>query len=109
MNFWTVLSPPLSSENWRRDLWTTPFLVEHDVNIDQIDDNGSSLLHLAIDRGDEYAAMFLINHNAKVDQKRQYDDCSPLHLTSKHKSLVQVAQTLLGKGSSMIDTNVDGM
>ena len=85
------------------------FLVEHDVNIDQIDDNGSSLLHLAIDRGDEFAAMFLINHNAKVDQKRQYDDCSPLHLTSKHKSLVQVAQTLLGKGATMIDTNVDGM
>ena len=84
-------------------------LIEHDVKIDQTDGNGSSLLHLAIDRGDDYAAMFLIQHGAKVDQKRQYDDCSPLHLTSKHKNLVQVAQTLLSKGASMVDTNIDGM
>ena len=84
-------------------------LVEHDVNIDQIDTNGSSLLHLAIDRGDDYAAMFLIEHGAKVDLKRQYDECTPLHLTSKHKSLVEVARTLLGKGASMTETNVDGM
>ena len=27
-------------------------LVEHNVNIDQVDSNGSSLLHLAIDRGE---------------------------------------------------------
>ena len=53
--------------------------------------------------------MFLIDHGAKVDNKRQYDDCSPLHLTSKHKSLIEVARTLLGKGASMTDTNVDGM
>ena len=26
-------------------------LVDHNVNIDQMDSNGSSLLHLAIDRG----------------------------------------------------------
>ena len=67
------------------------------------------LFLLSIDRGDDYSAMFLIDHGAKVDNKRQFDDCTPLHLTSKHKSLVEVARTLLVKGASLTDTNVDGM
>lgn len=31
-------------------------LVEHNVNLDQIDSNGSSLLHLAVDRGTYFLA-----------------------------------------------------
>ena len=33
-------------------------LVEHNVNIDQVDSNGSSLLHLAIDRGESNFRLF---------------------------------------------------
>ena len=53
-----VLPLDIALKTRQEDLAKT--LVEHDVNIDQTDTNGSSLLHLAIDRGDDYSAMFLI-------------------------------------------------
>ena len=111
-------------------------LVEHNVNIDQVDSNGSSLLHLAIDRGesnfrlksmgllrgylqfthyvivltdDTFSAMFLLDHGCQINGKRSFDNNTPLHLTAQHSSCVRVAQTLLDKGAFTNDTNLDGL
>lgn len=44
-----ILPLDIALKTQQEDLAKT--LVEHRVNIDQVDENGSSLLHLAIDRG----------------------------------------------------------
>ena len=71
------------------------------MNIDQVDSNGASLLHLAIERGDDYSAMFLLDHGAKVNGKRFLDQSTPLHLTAQHSSMTGVAEALLDQGASM--------
>ena len=43
-------------------------LVEHNVNIDQVDSNGSSLLHLAIDRGESNFRLNIENHRKSLIQ-----------------------------------------
>ena len=71
------------------------------MNIDQVDSNGASLLHLAIERGDDYSAMFLLDHGAIVNGKRFLDQSTPLHLTAQHSSMTGVAEALLDQGASM--------
>ena len=53
--------------------------------------------------------MFLLDHGAKIDGKRSSDSNTALHLTAHHSSLVRVAQTLLEKGASTNETNLDGL
>ena len=58
---------------------------------------------------DTFSAMFLLDHGAQINGKRSFDSNTPLHLTAQHSSLVRVAQTLLDKGASTNDTNLDGL
>ena len=53
--------------------------------------------------------MFLLDHGAQINGKRSFDSNTPIHLTAQHSSLVRVAQTLLDKGASTNDTNLDGL
>ena len=53
--------------------------------------------------------MFLLDHGSGINAKRSFDDNTPLHLTAQHSSLVRVAQTLLDKGASANETNLDGL
>lgn len=59
--------------------------------------------------GDNFSAAFLLDHGALVDVKRPFDNNTPLHLTSSHVGLVQVAEKLLAKGAEMDSRNLDGL
>ena len=50
-------------------------LVEHNVNIDQVDSNGSSLLHLAIDRGESNFRLIL-----KITEKVSFNIVSKIQM-----------------------------
>ena len=58
---------------------------------------------------DTFSAMFLLDHGARIDGKRNFDNNTALHLTAQHSSLVRVAQALLEKGASTNETNMDGL
>ena len=60
-------------------------LVTNGCDVDVPDSEGSCLLHKAIERGDEFAATFLIKNSAKVNAVTTTEQISPLHLAASYK------------------------
>lgn len=85
-------------------------LVKHKVDVDRPDSSGCCLLHKAIRRGDEFAALFLINNGATVNAATYGEMQTPLHLTASFspnannpvviQNMVKVAELLLQKGAN---------
>lgn len=59
-------------------------LVSNSCDLDIVDPNGNSLLHLAILRGDTFAASFLIKSGANSILARKTTLETPLHLVSAY-------------------------
>ena len=74
-------------------------LVSHNCDLDILDPSGNSLLHLAILRGDSFAASFLIKKGANTILVRKELQETPLHMVSAYNpSQVQsnaLASTLM--------------
>lgn len=60
-------------------------LVTNGCDVNVPDADGHCLLHKAIQRGDEFAATFLIKNNAKVNAVTVTDQVTPLHLAASYK------------------------
>ncbi|XP_013925290.1 PREDICTED: rabankyrin-5 isoform X1 [Thamnophis sirtalis] len=85
-------------------------LVNHKADVDMMDKKGWSLLHKAIQRGDKFAANFLIKNGARVNAATLGDQETPLHLVAsynskKHKpevmsEMAQIAESLLRAGAN---------
>ncbi|KAM6466332.1 rabankyrin-5 isoform 1-T1 [Liasis olivaceus] len=85
-------------------------LVNHKADVDMVDKKGWSLLHKAIQRGDKFAANFLIKNGARVNAATLGDQETPLHLVAsynpkKHKpdvmsEMAQIAESLLKAGAN---------
>uniref|UniRef100_A0A8C3E0S4 Ankyrin repeat and FYVE domain containing 1 n=1 Tax=Corvus moneduloides TaxID=1196302 RepID=A0A8C3E0S4_CORMO len=85
-------------------------LVNHKADVDRADKTGWSLLHKAIQRGDKFAANFLIKNGARVNAATLGDQETPLHLVAsyspkKHSpdvmaEMAQIAQSLLQAGAN---------
>ena len=59
-------------------------LVSHKCDLDIQDSEGNSLLHLAIMRGDAFAASFLIKNGANTILARKTAQETPLHLVASY-------------------------
>ncbi|XP_062363311.1 rabankyrin-5 isoform X3 [Cinclus cinclus] len=85
-------------------------LVNYKADVDRADKRGWSLLHKAIQRGDKFAANFLIKNGARVNAATLGDQETPLHLVAsyspkKHSpdvmaEMAQIAQSLLQAGAN---------
>ncbi|XP_058020333.1 rabankyrin-5 isoform X1 [Ahaetulla prasina] len=85
-------------------------LVNHKADVDMMDKKGWSLLHKAIQRGDKFAANFLIKNGTRVNAATLGDQETPLHLVAsynskKHKpevmsEMAQIAESLLRAGAN---------
>ncbi|CAI5794975.1 rabankyrin-5 isoform X1 [Podarcis lilfordi] len=85
-------------------------LVNHKADVDMVDKKGWSLLHKAIQRGDKFAASFLVKNGARVNAATLGDQETPLHLVAsyspkKHKpdimaEMAQIAESLLKAGAN---------
>ncbi|XP_038615045.1 rabankyrin-5 [Tachyglossus aculeatus] len=85
-------------------------LVNHRADVDMMDKGGWSLLHRAIQRGDRFAADFLIRHGALVNAATKADQETPLHLVAAYSSkkhpadlmaeMAQIAEALLATGAN---------
>uniref|UniRef100_A0A8C5T9V2 Ankyrin repeat and FYVE domain containing 1 n=1 Tax=Malurus cyaneus samueli TaxID=2593467 RepID=A0A8C5T9V2_9PASS len=85
-------------------------LVNYKADVDRADKRGWSLLHKAIQRGDKFAADFLIKNGARVNAATLGDQETPLHLVAsyspkKHSpdvmaEMAQIAQSLLQAGAN---------
>uniref|UniRef100_A0A8C7BGU5 Rabankyrin-5 n=1 Tax=Neovison vison TaxID=452646 RepID=A0A8C7BGU5_NEOVI len=85
-------------------------LVSHKADVDMLDRNGWSLLHKGIQRGDLFAATFLIKNGALVNAATLGAQETPLHLVAscsakKHSAammseMAQIAEALLQAGAN---------
>ncbi|XP_049597637.1 rabankyrin-5 [Syngnathus scovelli] len=85
-------------------------LVNNKADVDMVDQSGWSLLHKAIQRGDEFASVFLIRHSAQVNAATVGAVETPLHLVcsfspKKHSTevmsgMAQIAEALLKAGAN---------
>ena len=60
-------------------------LVTNGCDVNVPDSDGHCLLHKAIQRGDEFAATFLIKNEAKINAVTVTDEVTPLHLAASYK------------------------
>ena len=67
-------------------------LVSHKCDLNLFDKNGNSLLHLAISRGDTFAASFLIKSGASTILPRESTQETPLHLVALYKQASALQQ-----------------
>ena len=67
-------------------------LVSHKCDLNLTDSNGNTLLHLAILRGDAFAASFLIKNGASTILSRSSTQETPLHLVALYKQSSAVEQ-----------------
>ncbi|KAL4660590.1 rabankyrin-5 [Arapaima gigas] len=77
-------------------------LVNNKADVDMVDQSGWSLLHKAIQRGDEFASTFLIRHSAKVNAATKGAVETPLHLVcsfspKKHSAEVMAGMTRIAE------------
>ncbi|CAB1316853.1 unnamed protein product [Coregonus sp. 'balchen'] len=85
-------------------------LVNNKADVDMVDQSGWSLLHKAIQRGDEFASTFLIRHSAQVNAATVGAVETPLHLVCsfsprKHSGevmsgMARIAEVLLKTGAN---------
>uniref|UniRef100_A0A6Q2X5A7 Ankyrin repeat and FYVE domain containing 1 n=1 Tax=Esox lucius TaxID=8010 RepID=A0A6Q2X5A7_ESOLU len=85
-------------------------LVNNKADVDMVDQSGWSLLHKAIQRGDEFASTFLVRHSAQVNAATVGAVETPLHLVcsfspKKHSGEVmggvaRIAEALLKTGAN---------
>ncbi|XP_068457201.1 rabankyrin-5 [Clinocottus analis] len=85
-------------------------LVNNKADVDMVDQSGWSLLHKAIQRGDEFASVFLIRHSAQVNAATVGAVETPLHLVcsfspKKHSvevmsGMARIAEALLKTGAN---------
>ncbi|XP_040039032.2 rabankyrin-5 [Gasterosteus aculeatus] len=85
-------------------------LVNNKADVDMVDQSGWSLLHKAIQRGDEFASIFLIRHSAQVNAATVGAVETPLHLVcsfspKKHTvevmtGMARIAEALLKTGAN---------
>ncbi|XP_075876227.1 rabankyrin-5 isoform X3 [Nelusetta ayraudi] len=85
-------------------------LVNSKADVDMVDQSGWSLLHKAIQRGDEFASIFLIRHSAQVNAATVGAVETPLHLVcsfspKKHSAevmtgMAKIADALLKTGAN---------
>ncbi|TSY98082.1 Rabankyrin-5 [Bagarius yarrelli] len=85
-------------------------LVNNKADVDMVDQSGWSLLHKAIQRGDEFASTFLIRHSAQVNAATVGAVETPLHLVcsfspKKHSvevmsGMAHIAEALLKTGAN---------
>ena len=61
-------------------------LVEHKANLNQMNNDGSTLLHLCIARRDSKSAIFLLEAGAQVNLTTTHERQSPLHLLAASKN-----------------------
>lgn len=59
-------------------------LVSHKCDLDIQDPDGNSLLHLAILRGDSFAASFLIRNGASTILARRVSQETPIHMVATY-------------------------
>ncbi|KAM9272736.1 rabankyrin-5 isoform 3-T3 [Morus bassanus] len=85
-------------------------LVNYKADVDRADKRGWSLLHKAIQRGDKFAANFLIKNGARVNAATLGDQETPLHLVASYSpkkhlpdvmaEMAQIAESLLQAGAN---------
>lgn len=76
--------------------------MAHKSNVNAIDAKGKTLLHRALERKDEFSAIYLIENNASVDVTTTQNQETPLHLLcsqSHYDGIELIAKALLKAGA----------
>lgn len=85
-------------------------LCENQADPDTRDHNGHTLLHLAVQRGDSYAANFLLAHGASVSSVTPDQGDTALHLiasSSPHFECEESAAAMTAVARSLLNSGLD--
>lgn len=85
-------------------------LCENKADPDIRDRNGHTLLHLAVQRGDSYAANFLLAHGASVSSVTPDQGNTALHLiasSSPHSSNEESSASMTAVARSLLKSGLD--
>ncbi|EEC09893.1 ankyrin repeat containing protein [Ixodes scapularis] len=84
-------------------------LLNHKADVNATDYKGHTLLHKAIERGDEFSALFLVEHKASVDLAVPLEKETALHMVAGFKAsqgtpqgMDRVASSLLQHGDTQL-------
>lgn len=85
-------------------------LCENQADLDTRDRNGHTLLHLAVQRGDSYAANFLLSHGASASSVTPDQGNTALHLiasSSPHSASEESAAAMTSVARSLLKSGLD--
>ena len=85
-------------------------LVEHKANINQMNAEGETLLHLAITRRDVKSSLFLLESGAQVNLTTFSERLAPLHVlaTTTDHDMMTVAEAVIEKGADLNLQTIEG-
>ena len=85
-------------------------LVEHRANINQMNGEGETLLHLAIARRDTKSSLFLLESGAQVNLTTVTDRLAPLHLLAAvtDHDMMAVAEAVIERGADLNLQTIEG-
>ena len=86
-------------------------LVEHKTNINQMNKEGETLLHLSVSRTDTKSALFLLEAGAQVNLTSTNERLAPLHLIAASKNennLIKVAENVIERNADLNLQNSEG-
>lgn len=80
--------------------------LQHGAQVNSTNDAGETPLHIAVCRGDDNIARFLINYGADIDAMNHADD-TPMHIAVMHRHLGAVI-LLIEHGCNLFHANKRG-
>ncbi|KAH1019084.1 hypothetical protein HUJ05_006745, partial [Dendroctonus ponderosae] len=83
-------------------------LIQHNADVNIRDSDGESLLHRAIKRRDNFAALFLLENNCDATLTTRIENDSALHLVACSPNLedsVKIAEKLMNKNANVNGQN----
>ncbi|KAM7311320.1 rabankyrin-5 [Ixodes scapularis] len=82
-------------------------LLNHKADVNATDYKGHTLLHKAIERGDEFSALFLVEHKASVDLAVPLEKETALHMVAGFKASQGTPQGMDRVASSLLQHGAD--
>ncbi|XP_055942105.1 uncharacterized protein LOC129972127 isoform X1 [Argiope bruennichi] len=99
--------PPLHYAIYKGSIEAAKILLDNEPNVDKIKSHGGfTALYTAAEKGDPYLVKLLMEKNARVDARDDFEN-TPLHVACL-KSHLDVVEILISKGADINAKNIEG-
>ncbi|XP_055940721.1 uncharacterized protein LOC129971193 [Argiope bruennichi] len=100
--------PPLHYAIYKGSFEAAKILLNNETNVDKIKSHGGfTALYTAAEEGDPYLVKLLIEKNARVDARDDFEN-TPLHVACLLNSHLDVVEILVSEGADINAKNLEG-